>query len=293
MFSRNTKEKLIHYMFFGIASFSVVVISFIFLFLFMKAWVAIDTIGWDLLSREWSVAHDQYGLVSAIYGSVMVALGALIIAFPLGLGASVYLSEIAPEKVRMILKPIIELLAGIPSIVYGFVGAILLGRFLYITFGMKGPNSILAASMILGIMALPIIVTLSDDALKSVPKDIKEASLAMGATKWQTIKKVTIPSAISGISSATIMGMGRAIGETMAVMLIIGSVMRIPVPWFDFFETGNTLTALIAIQMGEAYGIQVNVLFTAGVMLFVIVAVMSVISDILQIRTKEKFEGKR
>ncbi len=284
---------MVHYTFFGIAAFSVLIISFIFIFLFVRAYPAIDTFGTGLLSKEWNVSRNQFGILPAIYGSVFVAVGALIVAVPLGLGASIYLSEIAPNRFRMILKPLIELLAGIPSIVYGFIGAILLGRFLFDTFGMRGVNSFLAAILILGIMALPIIVSMSDDAMKAVPKDLKDASLALGATKWQTIRKVTIPAAISGITSAVIMGMGRAIGETMAVMLIIGSVMRMPVPFFNVFDTGNTLTALIAVQMGESHGIIINVLFTAGIMLFTIVAVMSIVSDILQVRTTEKFEGKR
>ncbi len=293
MISRKLKDKMVHYTFFGIATFSVLIISFIFIFLFVKAYPAIDTIGTELLSKEWNISRNQFGILPAIYGSVFVAIGALLVAVPLGLGASIYLSEIAPNRIRMILKPLIELLAGIPSIVYGFIGAILLGRFLYDTFGMRGPNSFLAAILILGIMALPIIVSMSDDAMKAVPKDLKDASLALGATKWQTIRKVTIPAAISGITSAVIMGMGRAIGETMAVMLIIGSVMRMPVPFFNVFDTGNTLTALIAVQMGESHGIIINVLFAAGIMLFTIVAVMSIISDILQVRTMEIFEGRR
>ncbi len=293
MISRKLKDKMVHYTFFGIAAFSVLIISFIFIFLFVRAYPAIDTFGTGLLSKEWNVSRNQFGILPAIYGSVFVAVGALIVAVPLGLGASIYLSEIAPNRIRMIFKPLIELLAGIPSIVYGFIGAILLGRFLFDTFGMRGVNSFLAAILILGIMALPIIVSMSDDAMKAVPKDLKDASLALGATKWQTIRKVTIPAAISGITSAVIMGMGRAIGETMAVMLIIGSVMRMPVPFFNVFDTGNTLTALIAVQMGESHGIIINVLFTAGIMLFTIVAVMSIVSDILQVRTTEKFEGKR
>jgi len=291
--SRRTKDRMVHMVFFGIAAVSVLIISFIFIFLFYEAYPAIEMFGTDLLSSEWNVSRNQYGIYPAIYGSVFVAVGALMVAVPLGIGAAVYLSEIAPDRVRMILKPLIELLAGIPSIVYGFIGAILLGRFLYDTFGMRGVNSFLAAMLILGIMALPIIISMADDAMKAVPKDLKDASLALGATKWQTTKKVTIPSAISGISSAVIMGMGRAIGETMAVMLILGSVMRTPVPFFNVFSTGNTLTALIAVQMGESHGIIINVLFTAGIMLFVIVAIMSIISDILQTRTTEKFEGKR
>ncbi len=279
--------------FFGIATFSVLIIFFIFIFLFIEAYPAIEMFGTDLLSSEWNVSRNKFGIFPAIYGSVFVAIGALIVAVPLGIGAATYLSEIAPNRVRMVLKPLIELLAGIPSIVYGFIGAILLGRFLYDTFGMRGVNSFLAAMLILGMMALPIIISMADDAMKAVPKDLKDASLALGATKWQTTRKVTIPAAISGISSAVIMGMGRAIGETMAVMLILGSVMRTPVPFFNVFSTGNTLTALIAIQMGESHGIIINVLFTAGIMLFVIVAIMSIISDILQTRTTEKFEGKR
>lgn len=293
MIPRDVEDRMARYTFLGIAIFSISIIFLIFIFLFMEAYPAIETVGTDLFSSDWGTRREKYGLLAAIYGSVLVAVGAMIVAVPLGLGASIYLSEIAPDRLRAILKPSIELLAGIPSIVYGFVGAVLLGSFLYRTFGTRSPHSFLAAMIILGIMALPIIVSMADDALKAVPEDVKDASLALGATEWQTIRKVTIPSAISGISSAVIMGMGRAIGETMAVMLIVGSVMRIPVPFFDIFESGNTLTALIAVQMGEAHGLLMSVLFTAGVMLFTIVAIMSVISDILQKRTTEKFEGKR
>ena len=293
MIPRRQKEKLIKSTFFGIAAFSILIIFFIFIFLFVEAYPAIREFGSELFtSTSWNVRREEFGLLPAIYGSVFVTIGALLVSVPLGIGAAVYLSEIASNKVRMALKPIIELLAGIPSIVYGFVGAVILGRFLSNTFNLRGIHSFLAAMIILGIMALPIIVSMADDAMKSVPKDIKDASLALGATRWQTIRRVTIPSAISGISSGVIMGMGRAIGETMAVMLIVGGVMKLPVPFYNAFDTGNTLTALIAVQMGEAHGIIINVLFTAGVMLFVVVAIMSIISDILQKRTKDRFEGK-
>ncbi len=292
---REIKEKAIKSVFFSIAFFSVLVIFLIFVFLFYRSAPAINEAIFgdiNLLSTKWSVNNHQYGLLAAVYGSIFIALGALLISFPLGLGASIYLSELAPEKLRAMLKPVIELLAGIPSIVYGFIGAVILGKFIYINYGTLAPNSILAGMLILGIMALPIIVSMSDDALKSVPKDMKDASLALGATKWQTTKKVTIPSAISGITSATIMGMGRAIGETMAILMVVGSVMRIPTPGFDVFETTNTLTALIASQMGEAAGVHQSVLFAAAIMLFTIVTAMSIISDYLQMRTKRKFEGK-
>lgn len=293
MIPRRTKERLIQGIFFVIAAFSVVIIFFIFGFLFWESWHAIDNVGWDLLSTDWSVRGEQFGLLSGLFGTVMVAFIAIAISLPLGLGASIYVSELAPERARLILKPTIELLAGVPSIVYGFIGVVLLGAWLQTTFE-SNIESILSGGLILSVMALPIIVSLSDDALKSVPKDIKEASLALGATKWQTTKNVTIPSAISGISSAVIMGLGRAIGETMAVMLVVGSVMRVPTPFYDVFETGSTLTSLIAQQMDEAPvgSVHVSVLFTAGVMLFVVVMVMSIVSDILQTRTKRKFEGK-
>ena len=303
--SRDLKEKIIKGIFAGVAGLSILFIFFIFIFLFVKAYPAIEQFGINLLSTEWVVrsrlSESNFGLIPHIFGTVAVGIGAMIVAIPLGISASVYLSELASNKIRMILKPLIELLAGIPSVVYGFVGALLLGKWLQFTFGMQTINSLFAAALILGIMALPIIVSLSDDALKAVPKDIKDASLALGASKWQTTKKVTIPSAISGISSAVIMGFGRAIGETMAVLMVIGAAEKIPmvenIPLigklpFDIFETTTTLTAGIAGYAGVAYGVWVNVLFVMGIILFVIVMCTSIISEVLQHRTKLKFEGK-
>jgi len=216
----------------------------------------------------------------------------MIIAIPLGVMGAIFLSEIAPLKVRVLLKPLIELLAGIPSIVYGFIGITLLVGYLQPSFDMLSGYSLLTGSLILGVMALPIIVSMSDDAMKAVPRQLKEASLAVGATKWQTIKKVTIPTSISGISAAVILGIGRAVGETMAVSLVLGNMMKIPIPPWDMFETtGATVTSLIAHEMGEAAGLQVNALFAGAVILFIVVAIMSISSNILQERIEKKFRG--
>ncbi len=299
------KEKMIKGVFTGIAALSILFIFFIFIFLFIKAYPAIQQFGLDLLSTDWTVrsrlSDSQFGIIPHIFGTIAVGIGAMTVAIPLGLSASVYLSELASNKIRVVLKPLIELLAGIPSVVYGFVGALLLGNWLQSVFGMQTINSLLAAALILGIMALPIIVSLSDDALKAVPKDMKDASLALGASRWQTTKKVTLPSAVSGISSSITMGFGRAIGETMAVLMVIGGAEKLP--WienlplfgqlpFDIFETSTTLTAGIAGYAGVAYGVWVNVLFVMGIILFVIVMCTSIISEVLKHRTKLKFEGK-
>jgi phosphate ABC transporter permease protein PstC len=286
------KENIIKNIFLIVAAFSIFIIFFIFFFLFQEAFPAFQTMGWDIFGSTWNVAKGQYGIGAAIFGTLIVTAGAMLIAIPLGILGAIFLSELAPYKLRVILKPIIELLAGVPSIVYGFIGIILLVRYLQPSFGMLSGYSFLAGSLILGVMALPIIVSMSDDAMKAVPRELKEASLAVGATKWQTIKKVTIPASISGISASVIMGIGRAIGETMAVSLVLGNMMRIPIPPWDIFETtGTTITSLIVHEMGEAAGLQVNALFAGAVILFIVVAIMSISSNILQEHIEKKFRG--
>jgi len=284
------KEKIIKSIFFILAAVSILIILFIFYFLFNEAAPAFNEYGFGIFSDTWNESQHIYNIGAAIFGTAIVTIGAMCIAIPLGLAGAIFLSELAPYHVRALLKPVIELLAGVPSIVYGFLGAVLLVRYLSSTFDMFG-YSYLAGSLVLGIMALPIIISISDDAMKAVPRSLKEASLAVGATKWQTIKKVTFPTAISGISAGVIMGMGRAVGETMAVSLVVGNLMRIPAPPFNIFSPGATLTSLIALEMGEASGMQAYSLFAAGVILFVIVAIMSIISNILKERIEKKFKG--
>ena len=181
--------------------------------------------------NEWyptASPSPQYGLLPLLLGTIWVSLGAILLSLPFGIAVSVYLAEIASMRVRNILKPLIELLAGIPSVVYGFFGLVVIVPFLQETFKLPVGETALAGSIVLGIMALPTIITVAEDAMRTVPRAIKEASLALGATHWQTIYKVIIPYAKSGITSAAVLGIGRAIGETMAVLMVTGNAAVIP-----------------------------------------------------------------
>jgi len=286
------KEQLIKSIFFAAAAFSVFIILFIFYYLFQQAVPAFQHEGLGIFSTTWISEQQRYSIGAAIYGTIIVTIGAMIIAIPLGIAGAIFLAELAPERLRLILKPMIELLAGIPSIVYGFIGLVLLLGYLRVSFMMPSGFSYLAGSLILGIMAIPIIVSISDDAIKAVPREMKEASLALGATHWQTIKKVILPTSISGISASVILGIGRAIGETMAVSLVLGNIIKIPIPPWNIFDShGTTVTSFIVTEMGESSGLQTSALFASAVILFVIVALMSIASNILKERVQKKFRG--
>ena len=211
----------------------------------------------------------QLGVLPLILGTLWVSLGAILLALPLGLAAAVYMSEIANDKVRRVMKPLIELLAGIPSVVYGFFGLVIIVPLIQKTFDLPVGETGLAGSIILGIMALPTIITISEDAMRNTPRAMKEASLALGASKWQTIYKVVIPYSISGISAGAILGIGRAIGETMAVLMVTGNAAVIP---HSILEPVRTIPATIAAELGEAPngGLHYQALFALGCILFLI-----------------------
>lgn len=211
----------------------------------------------------------QLGVLPLILGTLWVSLGAILLALPLGLAAAIYMSEIANDKVRRIMKPLIELLAGIPSVVYGFFGLVIIVPLIQKTFDLPVGETGLAGSIILGIMALPTIITISEDAMRNTPRAMKEASLALGATKWQTIYKVVVPYSISGISAGAILGIGRAIGETMAVLMVTGNAAVIP---HSILEPVRTIPATIAAELGEAPngGLHYQALFALGCILFLI-----------------------
>lgn len=211
----------------------------------------------------------QLGVLPLILGTLWVSLGAILLALPLGLAAAVYMSEIAKDNVRRIMKPLIELLAGIPSVVYGFFGLVIIVPLIQKTFDLPVGETGLAGSIILGIMALPTIITISEDAMRNTPRAMKEASLALGATKWQTIYKVVVPYSISGISAGAILGIGRAIGETMAVLMVTGNAAVIP---HTILEPVRTIPATIAAELGEAPngGLHYQALFALGCILFLI-----------------------
>jgi len=209
-----------------------------------------------------------------IIGSLMVTIGALIVGIPFGLACAIFLAEFSSSSVQKILKPIIELLAGIPSVVYGFIGIVILVPFIRIHFG--GPGfSVLAASIILGIMILPTIVSISYDSIIAVPKTYREGSFALGATKWQTVRMLLFPAARSGIVAGIILGMGRAIGETMAVIMIAGNALKIP---GSILDSVRTLTSTIALELGYASGDHRAALFACGSFLFLIIIILNIVA---------------
>lgn len=241
------------------------------------------------LGKVWLPTYDppEFGILPLVWGSLTVTFGAIVWSAPMGIGLAIYLAEVASPRLRSILKPTVEILAGIPSVVFGFFGMVILGPLLQRLFGVPTGLCALNASILLGIMALPTIVSLSEDALSAVPRSLKEASLALGATPWQTIRHVCLPVASGGITSAVILGLGRAIGETMTVLMVAGNA---PVITISFLEPIRTLTATIALEMAEVVkgSPHYHALFAIGGVLFLISMVFNVLADFLQEKWRRK-----
>ncbi|MCU6769782.1 phosphate ABC transporter permease subunit PstC [Barnesiella propionica] len=230
-----------------------------------------------LFGTEWfptATPAAQFGILPLIGGTLWVSAFAILFALPFGLSVSVYMSEVANNRIRNILKPVIELLSGIPSVVYGFFGLIVIVPFIQKIFGLPVGETGLAGSIVLAIMALPTIITVSEDAMRNCPNSMREASLALGASKWQTIYKVVIPFSISGITSGVVLGIGRAIGETMAVLMVTGNAAVIP---HSILEPLRTIPATIAAELGEtpSGGTHYQALFLLGVILFFITLIIN------------------
>ncbi len=224
-----------------------------------------------LLASDWNPQLGRFGIWPMIVASVWVTLGAMLVGAPLGVACAAYLTEFVPRRVMGVVKPTIELLAGIPSVVYGFIGVMVLAPLIRSSLG--GPGlSVLAGAAILGVMILPTIISISIDSIQAVPNSYREGSLALGATRWQTTYMVTIPAAKSGIIASIILGMGRAIGETMAVIMVAGNAVKIPGSPLD---SVRTLTANIALEMGYATGRHREALFATGVVLLVIIMILN------------------
>jgi phosphate transport system permease protein len=257
---------------------AVVIIALIFIFLLREGLPAFQQISpGQFLGSRWYPIEDQYGILSLLVGSLLVTFGAIVIAVPLGLVTAVYLGEIAPSWQREILKPFVEVLAGIPSIVLGFFGWIVLAPAI-VKLGAPTGLTAFTGSLILAYMSLPTIISVTEDALYAVPKEYRDGSLALGATRWQTIWRVSVPAARSGIVIAIMLGIGRAIGETMAVMLVTGNAANIPALGpAAFFEPVRTMTATIAAEMGEVArgSLHYNILFVVGIILFVITFIIN------------------
>lgn len=246
----------------------------------------------SLLGRFWYPIEGYYGLGPLLLGSLTVTLGAAAIAIPLGIGTAVFISEIAPAWAKEILKPLVEILAGIPSVVLGFIGILVLSPFLRRFLDLPTGLTALTGALLLGWAAIPTIVSVAEDALNTVPQSYRAASLALGATPWQTIWGVTVPAARSGILTAVMLGIGRVIGETMAVMMVTGNAPILPRGLNALFMPIRTMTATIASEMGEVAtgSIHYQVLFLIGIILFVISLTINVTAFIVSSRRLTRAE---
>ncbi|MEI6815817.1 MAG: phosphate ABC transporter permease subunit PstC [Bacteroidota bacterium] len=237
------------------------------------------TIGSFLFGKQWfptATPAAQMGILPLILGTLWVSFGAILFALPIGIAAAIYLAEIAGKRMRNTIKPIIELLSGIPSVVFGFFGLVVIVPIIQKLFHLDVGETGLAGSIVLAIMALPTIITVSEDAMRTTPRLMKEASLALGATQWQTIVRVIIPYSFSGISAAAILGIGRAIGETMAVIFVTGSANVIP---HTLLQPMHTIPAVIAAELGEVSqgGRHYKALFALGCVLFIMTFIVNLI----------------
>jgi phosphate transport system permease protein len=292
---REFEERSVEAVLFFSAIASIFVMLLIFYFLIHESLRAFAELGLIplLFGQKWHSAGDIYGMMPLIVDSLIITILALFINILIGFPLAIYLAELAGPKSKAVLKPAIELLAGVPSIVYGFLGVIILVSYLQERLDMLTGRSILAGAILLGIMFIPYLTTICEDALRAVPSEFKEGSLALGANRWQTIRYVTIPAASSGITAAVLLNIGSIIGETMAVLLVVGNVARIPTPIFDIFDQGATFTSVIAGEMGEVArgSLHYHVLFAVGFVLLIVVSILSIVADLARARIRKKFGG--
>jgi phosphate transport system permease protein len=285
------KEKIIKWVFTILAFSSLIFLTGIVIVLFKEALPVFRevTLPRFIFGRFWYPTYQtpEFGILPLILASAWVTFGALLVCVPLGVGSALYLNELCGNRQKAILKPLIEILASIPSVVYGFFGMVIVTPFLQNLFHLPTGLCALNASLILGIMATPTVCSIAEDALSYVPRSFREASFAVGANRWQTLIKVVIPAAGSGISTAIILGISRAIGETMTVLMVAGGAAVIP---HSFLEPVRPMTAAIAAEMGEAPvgGSHYHALFAIALILFLVTFVFNIIAEIISRRFRIK-----
>ena len=271
------KEKIMEYVFLLAAVVSILAVALICIFLFANGIPAMKEIGFAnfVLGEEWKPGNDVYGIFPMIIGSLYVTGGALVIGVPIGILMAIFMVCFCPNRVYKVLKPIVDLLAGIPSIVYGFFGLSVLVPFLREHIDVRGyrGQSILCAAILLGIMILPTIIDAAEPAIRAVERSYYEGALALGATHERGVFSVIVPAAGSGILAAVILGVGRALGETMAVMMVVGNQPRVP---DSIFQGVRTLTTNIVMEMGYATDLHREALIATGVVLFVFILIINV-----------------
>lgn len=246
----------------------------------------------NLFSTRWYPIEEHYGILPLITGSLVVTLGAALVAVPFGLGTAIFISEVTPRWAREILKPLVELLGGLPSVVLGFLGILVLSPYLRVLLDLPTGLTALAGSLLLGGIAVPTVVSVAEDALDSVPRSYREGAWALGATKWQTIWRVTLPAARSGVLTAVMLGVGRAIGETMTVMMVTGNAPVLATKLSSFFSPVRTMTATIAAEMGEVANgsIHYHTLFFIGMVLFLISLAVNITASAVVFRQQKRSE---
>jgi phosphate transport system permease protein len=268
---------------------AIVFVLLIFFFLLREGLPALAEVNLgELLTTRWYPIENHFGILPLLTGSLIVTVGAMLIAIPFGIGTAVFLSEIAPRWMREMLKPLVELLGGLPSVVLGFLGILVLAPFLNLPTGLTA----LAGALLLGGIAVPTTVSIAEDALDAVPKSYREGALALGATKWQTIWRVTLPAARSGVLTALMLGIGRTIGETMAVMMVTGNAPVMAVKLNSIFSPVRTMTATIAAEMGEVANgsTHYHVLFFIGLVLFLISLAVNITASLVVFKSRKRAE---
>ncbi|MBN1399562.1 MAG: phosphate ABC transporter permease subunit PstC [Anaerolineae bacterium] len=286
---RNAVDRTVRHLLLASALSAIFIVFLIIMFTMIEAWESIEQIGLDtmLLGTIWrpgsiiGTDEAQFGLVPMIVGSILSTFGAALLGVPLSIMAAILLAEVAPPIVRETVRPAIELLAGIPSVVYGLFGMVVLAPMIRtVQLPYNAGFGLLNASIVLAVMIIPTITSIAEDAIRAVPRQYKEGSLALGATHWQTIYQVMLPSARSGILAAIILGIGRALGETMAVIMVIGNAIAIPEPLTDnpltiIFSAARTLTGNVAVEINYAAGAHRSALFFTGVLLFIMILLVN------------------
>ncbi len=278
---RRAGEWIIEKLIIVAAMVSILVIAFIIFIIFRTGLPLIAETGLInfLFGMDWRPGEKIFGVFPMVVGTFLVTFFAMLISVPLGILTAIFIAEVAPNRIRNLFRPVIELLHGIPSVVYGFVGLLLLVPFIRIYLGPPG-FSMLAGSIVLAIMALPTVITVSEDAIEAVPRSYREASFSLGATHWQTIRHVIVPAARSGVLTGVVLGAGRAVGETMAAIMVLGNIPAIP---DSILKPIRTLTANIAMEMAYApHGPHRQALFATGIVLFVAISVLIAIANRLR-----------
>ncbi len=272
---------------------AIVFVALIFFFLLREGLPTLGEVSLgDLFSIRWYPIEDYFGILPLLTGALIVTVGAGLIAVPFGIGTAIYIAEIAPRWARNILKPLVELLGGLPSVVLGFLGILVLSPILRQWLDLPTGLTAFTGSLLLGGIAIPTVVSIAEDALDAVPKAYRDAALALGATHWQTIWRVTLPAARSGVLTAVMLGVGRAIGETMTVMMVTGNAPVMALTPGSLFSPVRTMTATIAAEMGEVANgsVHYHVLFFIGMVLFLISLGVNVAASTVVFRQKKRAE---